>query len=169
MAKSKAFCFNCLIPHHRARDCKRKPSCNQCNSKHSSLLHFNVVQSASHDQNVNQRVIDANQNVVQSASHDQNVNQRVIDANQNATPSGNNGFVGTSGKTKSNSNIGLPILPVKIKANDKCVVTYAFLDCGSNSTFCSVELLKQLDVKGKSINFSLTTLEKENRSLKVKP
>jgi hypothetical protein len=69
-------------------------------------------------------------------------------------------------KTSYNSNkgrIGLPIVPVKVKTqNGGTIVTHAFLDSGSNSTFCSQQLKDQLQIDGKKTRFSLTTLEKEN-------
>ena len=81
----------------------------------------------------------------------------------------NNGFVEVE-KTQcslfgiSRSRIGLAVVPVKVKAegSDKVVVTHAFLDGGSNSTFCTEALLKQLGLDGTKTEFSLTTIEKEN-------
>ena len=56
------------------------------------------------------------------------------------------------------------VVPVKVKAegSDKVVVTHAFLDGRSNSTFSTEALLKQLGLDGKKTEFSLTTIEKEN-------
>ena len=55
--------------------------------------------------------------------------------------------------------IGLAIVPVKVRAfeSGKVVQTYAFLDGGSNTSFCSENLMKQLDVTGRK-----TTMEKVN-------
>ena len=55
-------------------------------------------------------------------------------------------------------------MPVRVKAKGQrdSVVTYAFLDNGSNSTFCSEELLEQLGVEGRKTNLSLTTMTSEN-------
>ena len=46
--------------------------------------------------------------------------------------------------------IGLPIVPVKVKTRspDIPVLTFAFLDSGSNSTFCSQQLMEMLTVDG---------------------
>ena len=54
----------------------------------------------------------------------------------------------------------LPILPVKVSAqrNPFCIETYALLDTGSNSTFCSNMLLDRLGVKGKHLKLKLTTM-----------
>ena len=61
--------------------------------------------------------------------------------------------------------VGLPVVPVKVKTRGggrDPVLTYAFLDGGSNSTFCTADLLMQLGYEGKEISFSLGTIEREN-------
>jgi len=60
--------------------------------------------------------------------------------------------------------IGLPIVPVKVRARsaDPPVLTYAFLDSGSNTTFCSQQLMETLAVDGEQTTLSLTTLGKQN-------
>ena len=40
--------------------------------------------------------------------------------------------------------------------------TYAFLDNGSNTSYCSEELAKKLGLSGRETSLSLTTMEKEN-------
>ena len=45
------------------------------------------------------------------------------------------------------------------------MVTHAFLDSGSNSTFCAEELLEQLKLEDVERNLSLCTIEKENSRL----
>ena len=54
----------------------------------------------------------------------------------------------------------LPILRVKVSAQGSlfCIKTYALLDTGSNSTFCSNMLLDRLGVKGKHLKLKLTTM-----------
>ena len=42
------------------------------------------------------------------------------------------------------------------------IQTYAFLDNGSNTTFCLEPLAKELNLSGKEPTLSLTTMEKEN-------
>ena len=44
--------------------------------------------------------------------------------------------------------IGVPIVPVKLcSSTGELVTTYAFLDGGSNSSFCSQILKNQLNIK----------------------
>ncbi|XP_013392383.1 uncharacterized protein LOC106160350 [Lingula anatina] len=78
--------------------------------------------------------------------------------NSSTPPRAANGFVDTE-----NVAIGLPIVPVKVKNpnGNNVVQTYALLDSGSNSTFCTEGLKKKLGIKGKKTQYTLTTLEKE--------
>ena len=48
------------------------------------------------------------------------------------------------------STVGLPIVPVKVKArsSDTPVLTYAFLDGGSNTSFCIHQLMEMLSIDG---------------------
>jgi len=52
---------------------------------------------------------------------------------------------------------GLAILPVKVKAKgcNWMVQTYAFLDNGSNASFCSEKLAKELNLSGKQTTLPL--------------
>ncbi|KAJ7988314.1 hypothetical protein DPEC_G00322290 [Dallia pectoralis] len=54
----------------------------------------------------------------------------------------------------------LSIVPVKIKSkkSDKYVTTYAFLDPGSTATFCTEELQRKLNIKGKPTRILLSTM-----------
>lgn len=64
--------------------------------------------------------------------------------------------------------VGLPVVPVKVTGIgcEKPVITYAFLDNGSNSTFCTEDLLNKSGLKGEETSFSLSTLEKQNSKMK---
>lgn len=54
----------------------------------------------------------------------------------------------------------LSIVPIKIKSknSDKHIETYAFLDPGSTATFCTEDLQKKLNVKGKPTSILLSTM-----------
>ena len=150
-AWSNYLCYNCLTPDHRVRECKRRNACKDCGRKHSSLLHppppviTNETQSQS------------------AVSEDHNSPQ--VWRQQGAVTPVSNGSVGFVGST--NSVIGFPIIPMKVKArgHQGYVVTHAFLDSGSNSTFCTEELLRQLNQEGEETSLSLSTIEKENSGM----
>jgi hypothetical protein len=131
--RNKGLCFNCLIPRHISRDCRRWSRCTLCSKKHCTLLHPpNNETSPSVPKGLSK-----------------SVNASVVGA-VDASPA---------------SNIGLPIVPVRVtaKGGKTHVVTYAFLDSGSNTTFCSDALIDQLGITGKKVKFLLTTLQNENK------
>ncbi|XP_068712764.1 uncharacterized protein [Montipora foliosa] len=76
------------------------------------------------------------------------------------------------GKENLNSQKGatsLAIVPVKVKVpgRKRVVKTYAFLDNGSNTTFCTEDLMEQLQTRGKDTMLSLTTLGIEDNKTKM--
>ena len=54
--------------------------------------------------------------------------------------------------------IALPIVSVSVSANDRVVRTRALLDPGSTRTFCSRQLIKQLNITGYDAEIHLETL-----------
>ena len=62
-----------------------------------------------------------------------------------------NGYVKSeSFQVSSDSVVGMSMVPVNvnIKGQHKKVLTYVFLDLGSNTSFCTEDLLKKLNAKG---------------------
>ncbi|XP_062605642.1 uncharacterized protein LOC134267449 [Saccostrea cucullata] len=57
----------------------------------------------------------------------------------------------------------LPIVPVRLKSkySDKYVTTYAFLDSGSNATFCLETPAHSLNIEGKRTKLNLVTMGQE--------
>lgn len=55
-----------------------------------------------------------------------------------------------------NCRTGMAMIPIKVRAreSDKSIITNTFLDNGSNSSFCSESLMKQLGVCGKQVKIS---------------
>ena len=54
----------------------------------------------------------------------------------------------------------MAVVPVKVKAKGKGAVieTYAFLDPGSNTSFCTDQLIERLGATGMETTLSLTTI-----------
>lgn len=61
--------------------------------------------------------------------------------------------------------VSLRIVPVRVSGTSggQKIVTYAFLDDGSDTTLCSNSLAQRLGLSGKPMNFSLSTINKEHR------
>ncbi|XP_044182749.1 uncharacterized protein LOC114952001 [Acropora millepora] len=149
---SRGLCANCLVAGHLANSCPKKGFCRVtgCNGKHSSYLHPKSQVPGS---------VSGNHNSPTSEAHSQSPNQE----NGQSTF---NGYVKGRMDHRSSS-ASLAIIPVKVKApgNDLIIETYAFLDNGSNVSFCSEELATQLGLSGRPTSLSLTTMDREdNRS-----
>lgn len=156
-AKMHRLCFNCLKSGHMSDKCRLDRVCSVegCARKHTKFLHQPNYSSEPSNQN----------------SRDNNPRK----SNDNPTEAiggPRSGFVGANIGLASNSTgagatstrIALPIVPVIVRAKgDKLgVPTFALLDSGSTSSFCSEELVNQLKICGKQQKLSLTTLEREN-------
>ena len=89
-------------------------------------------------------------------------NQRV----HNGFVNGRNEAVGPHNEQIQASATSLAILPFKVKAkgSNRMVQMYAFLDNGSNASFCSEKLAKELNLNGKRTMLSLTTIEEDSKT-----
>ena len=141
-------CFSCLKGGHQSRGCYKKKPCARCHRRHATVMHVDPL-DGKHEQS---RPED-----ISEAPADQNTAQREVDQNS-AQPRGSEHFCGVT--TTEGPLTALPIVPVKIKVrgNPSCIETYALLDTGSSSTFCSTSLLDRLGLHGKKIRLKLTTL-----------
>ena len=150
---TKKLCLNCLVSGHFVQDCPKQSFCRieGCTKKHSTFLHEK----------------DCTQEVTPSQPTQSN-GAASTETNATATQ-GSNGYVqsGTFQASSVSSIVGLSIVPVKVKARgqDKKVLTYAFLDSGSNTSFCTDALLRKLDAKGVKTTLSLTTMQTTNEAI----
>ena len=60
--------------------------------------------------------------------------------------------------TDSDANVYLCVVPVRVKYEEKEILTYAFLDQGSTHTFCDKTLTQSLGITGRSKKICLQTL-----------
>ena len=151
--RAKKLCLNCLVSGHFVQDCPKQSFCRieGCTKKHSTFLHEK----------------DRPQEVTPSQPNQSN-GAASTETNATATQV-SNGYVqsGTFQASSVSSTVGLSIVPVKVKAKgqDKKVLTYAFLDSGSNTSFCTDALLRKLDAKGVKTTLSLTTMQTANEAI----
>jgi len=152
--RSKGLCVNCLLPGHFVRECPKSSFCkiSRCQSKHSTYLHP-------------QR--DARE--PEETSPRENTNEHEVSIpDGNAVGNAQSSFISAIGQCASigagKSATALPIVPVRVKAkgSNRSTVTYAFLNSGSNTTFCSNKLVETLGIEGDKTRLSLTTLSKQN-------
>ena len=152
--RSKGLCDNCLVPGHRPSSCSRPRFCRVtgCNGNHSSFLHPRSVEPR-------QNLSSENHTSAEVAPRTQDGDRQAVNSyikGRNETPNkGERNLVGVT---------GLAVVPVKVKAPRQVLAleTYAFLDSGSNSSFCSEDLAHQLGLSGQQTTLALTSMEKEN-------
>ena len=131
--KSKGLCFAFLKPGHLKTNCKQRLNCTHCMKKHPTILHVNYQKKE----------------VSRKRSRDDNEATALSVAEHTGA--------GDSAKQ------ALPIVPVRLKSknSDKFVTTYAFLDSGSNATFCSENIVHSLNIEGKKSRLNLVTMGQE--------
>ena len=142
-------CNNCLLTGHYVRSCAKQSFCKvpECTGKHSTFLHPKS--------NADVKKID-------------HQNKEELGESEKDPKSAHTAYVKMSVKPKvsarSSSATALAIVPVRVKTKggSAFVETYAFLDSGSNTSFCTEALQNQLNVSGSSTNLSLTTIQGEN-------
>ena len=144
---SKSLCFGCLSDKHVAKDCPQRKSCKftNCLKKHPTVLHTQPCEKPNSKTSTGSA-----DNIAGSATQVRNGMVSTDDTSCNV--------IG-AGRPKT----GMAIMPVKIKrkGSDAAIITYAFLDSGSSSRFCTESLMKQLGIDGLKTRISLMTLEKK--------
>ena len=154
--REKKLCNNCLLTGHFVRACPKKSFCKVegCTNKHSTFLH------PKHNQppRINKP----------GDSKDESETSKSPASDGDQASTGTNGYVKSKSSVPGTSVTGLAIVPVyvKVKGDSRTVETYAFLDSGSNTTFCTDALLKKLGTNGKETKLSLTTMEGEKAPVK---
>ncbi|XP_050951513.1 uncharacterized protein LOC127154148 [Labeo rohita] len=132
--KSRGLCFGCLTQGHLSKMCKKRMECKECFQKHPDILHIKEDPKSTKD----------------VESLDKKISCAQVSLNHQS-----NNFSECAG-----DNCVLSIVPVKVKSSkgDRYVETYAFLDAGSTATFCTEELRKKLNLKGKPTQILLSTM-----------
>lgn len=136
--KSKGLCFRCLQQGHKSVNCVESISCEICEKTHPTVLHIYPKETPKQDQ------IKSLENKETLMSTD----------------------VSFDADTHTGAGIKectLSVIPVKVKLSKGCkiVETYAFLDPGSSATFCTEELMRQLNGTGKKAEILLKTMGQE--------
>jgi len=170
LVKEHKLCFVCLARGHKAHECNREKPCRECDGRHTTLLHPDTTPAKSDIVNAAERPTSE-----KSADSQPQTNKAVshlCDASDNA----NYALSSTKGLNLTNNsmrteikNVFMPILPVKLFASNSSVFceTYALLDSGSDTTFCSDKVLKELGVSGVKTKLSLSTLHGTNTPIET--
>ncbi|XP_028395694.1 uncharacterized protein LOC114519723 [Dendronephthya gigantea] len=161
LVRRKNLCINCLVSGHFVKDCPKGSFCrvSDCKEKHSTFLHPKRTREALEPKKDKQEETPDPPPKLE-AGKEEVVNKELI-----------NGYVKIKSESqpviKGLSTTGLAVVPVKVKAKgtNKTIETYAFLDNGSNTSFCTERLLEQLEIDGKATAVSLTTMESVSKAV----
>lgn len=139
--KDEGLCFGCLKrAAHIARDCKKKLTCDICQRRHPTALHRKEWDKKE-----------------ESSNEEAGVEE---DKHEEKTVKANCGYTDFSEEDCAQT-----VVPVMVgTAGGPSVLTYAFLDNGSNAVFCSKDLMKKLQIKGQKTKLQIQTLNKESVS-----
>ena len=154
--RMKGLCDNCLTRGHLAKTFEMPSFCQVkgCDFKHSMFLH---PQSNTNEQK------DDTTKPTESAKPERKSKDRP-DETIVQSAYVNIGENPHRRKSRPLQVTSLAIVPVKVKAkgSSTTIETYAFLDGGSNTTFCTENLLNQLNATGRKTTLSLTTMAQED-------
>ena len=125
ITKVKGLCNNCLVSGHVVKQFPKASFCKieGCQSKHSTFLHLVTKKHESKNEC-------REEHGKSEGSGETNGRSCYIKGKEN--------LISQKGATS------LAIVPVKVPVRERVVKTYAFLDNGSNTTFCTEDLLEQL-------------------------
>lgn len=118
-----------------SKDCKSRLICDVCNQNHPEILHNKQKDKEKQPENTEQKEKSTGCNAVlspQTCAH---------------TGAGDETCI-------------FSIVPVQVKSHkgDRVLQTYAFLDHGSSTTFCTESLLRRLNITGQKTNVLLRTM-----------
>ena len=135
--KKNGYCFGCLKKGHLSKNCNKKMLCQICKRNHPTLLHIN--------------------------SDNAGRMQIMTGLNHSGRPPLNSALVSAEKATGASKECALAIVPVQVKASkgSKTIQTYAFLDPGSSATFCTENIMRQLNTKGRQTEVVLRTMGQE--------
>lgn len=136
--KENRMCFGCLCVGHMSKDCRKRLICRICNYRHPTLLHIHpkAKQKSS----------------TQAFGGLEMTREGAVVSVQSS---------GLTGAGKQDCTLSILPVQVRSKRGQETFVTYAFLDPGSTSSFCTERLMNRLNLTGKKLGILLRTMGQE--------
>ena len=139
--RSKWLCFGCLAVGHHSNQCRARMKCGECENRHPTLLHRYREQP-----------------LRKTDEHTREESPRIgrQGYSQGTAPTPRT-EVAQSHMGAGEGQYTLAVIPVRVKSpgTSTTVDTYAFMDPGSNVSFCSEAFAEQLGVSSKAVNMEL--------------
>jgi len=124
--------------------------CNICEAEHPTLLHGYQKKRATIDTLISENVLNSNER------------SKALERNEKEIPLENFNV-----KEIENSQVNMCVVPICVKYNEKCVLTYAMLDNCSTGTFIDEELLSLLGSNFANTNICVKTTGHEASKSKI--
>ena len=147
---SNGLCFGCLRKGHLAMSCQSRLCCDECGRMHPTVLHGPKPQRRQTKESRGSQKDTENASAEKAESPAKNSNQA---ANAHASVCNSTGQ--SEGVTTS---MIVLVIPHHNNNPDIKVNVYALLDDGSNTTFVTSSILKQLGVQGPRMSLTLNTM-----------
>lgn len=117
--KGRGLCFGCLKLGHQRHACRNKAACKECERRHPTIMHIDNYKHQYSDE----------------IPGDRGTSSAAADL--------------TAPKLKSNmgdaaGDCTFAIVPVKVRLANRVKEVYAFFDPGSNATFCTERLMREI-------------------------
>jgi hypothetical protein len=149
---SKGLCVNCFGPGHFGKDCPRPFTCSVdgCGKKHSKFLHIPTRRPNPNEEGTPVQTSNTTTSPNLSLT---SVSPTQVSATHTRTQVSN--FIQAQG-----GKLALPIVPARVRCLDSnhYVDTYAMLDPGTNSTYCTEALRESIGARGTVRHLELTTI-----------
>ena len=137
--KEKNMCFACFNAGHRANGCLQRRRCRTCPGKHPTSLHDPDFASK-----------------IKKKKSEDDRKQKSDDGKFN---SAHTTYKESSSAQDINCTVTtMPIVPVKLIANEREVITYAMLDSCSTGTFILEDVRRELQIEGTDTNVLVNTM-----------
>lgn len=145
--REKGLCFGYLRVGHLSRSCKRRMTCQSCESKHPTILH---IKRSSKPEMLDSKHHKAEQYSAAAKPEETSISSALVS-------------LGEIEETGAGKDCILAIVPVQVKLcnGSKSVLTYAFLDPGSTDIVCREKLMRQLNARGQRTEVLLQTMGTE--------
>ncbi|KAK3700158.1 hypothetical protein QZH41_009867 [Actinostola sp. cb2023] len=145
--QSKRLCVNCFKPGHLGRDCRRPFVCNidGCGQRHSKFLHLPT----------------------RPTQEAEVTRQRDVAVPPTSGPTNSSASSNFVAEEKEKVAFSIVAVRVRGKGLGNYVDTYALVDPGGTSGFCSEELAHLLGVPKRNYNCNLSTIHESNTPVKA--
>ena len=170
IVQQKKLCGSCLSHGHFSRSCPKGFSCRKpgCGKKHHFLLH------PPDSEETNDRVVERDSANQQPVIHGQSsvggTAATLTESNpspviESSTFAVSRDSAPVEASTSGRPRVCLKVVPVKVSGpgSNKQLMTYAFLDSGSDTTLCLESLVEELSLECEPTDFTLSTVNYEGK------